>query len=380
MANKRDYYEVLGVSKTATDAEIKKAYRSLAKKYHPDMNKAADAEEKFKEVQEAYEVLSDASKRQTYDQFGHAGMEGAFSQGGFSGGFSGFGGGGFEDIFESFFGGGMGGGGMGGGRSSYSQAGPMKGQDRFMQLRVSFRDAIFGKVETLNMNVDEVCDHCHGSGAESPADISTCDTCQGSGRVMTQQRTMFGVFQSESVCSTCGGTGKKITKHCHKCRGNGYINKRVAVDVTIPEGIQSGQQLRVTGKGHRGANGGPNGDLYIEIVITPDKHFTREGSNIFLKIPVSVIDATLGTTIDVPTVHGDVSLKIAEGTQHGTKLRLKGKGAKDIRSGKIGDQIVEILVEVDNSLSSQERKLYEQLRNVTKTKESPFDKFKRLFR
>lgn len=373
MANKRDYYEVLGVAKTATDAEIKKAYRSLAKKYHPDMNKAADAEEKFIEVQEAYEVLSDASKRQTYDQFGHAGMEGAFSQGGgFSGGFSGFGGGGFEDIFESFFGGGS--------RSSYSQTGPIKGQDRFMQLRVSFKDAIFGKVETLNMNVDEVCDHCHGSGAESPSDISTCDTCHGSGRVMTQQRTMFGVFQSEAACSTCGGTGKKISKHCHKCRGNGYINKRVAVDVTIPEGIQSGQQLRVTGKGHRGANGGPNGDLYIEIVITPDKHFVREGSNIYLKVPVSVIDATLGTSIDVPTVYGDVSLKIPEGTQHGAKLRLKGKGSKDLRSGKIGDQIVEILVEVDNSLSSQERKLYEQLRQVTKTKESPFDKFKKLFK
>ncbi|HHX07706.1 MAG TPA: molecular chaperone DnaJ [Erysipelothrix sp.] len=372
MANKRDYYEVLGISKNATEAEIKKAYRALAKKYHPDMNQAADAEEKFKEVQEAYEILSDDSKRQTYDQFGHAGMEGAFGQGG---GFSGFGTGGFEDIFDSFFGGGM-----GGGSRRSAQTGPIKGQDRFMQMRVSFRDAIFGKVETLNMNVDETCDHCHGSGADSPSDVSTCSTCHGSGRVLSQQRTMFGVFQTESVCQTCGGTGKQITKSCRKCRGNGYINKKVAVDVTIPEGIQSGQQLRVAGKGHRGSNGGPNGDLYIEIVVTPDKHFIREGSNIFLKIPVSVVDATLGTSIDVPTVYGDVQLKVPEGTQHGTKLRLKGKGAKDLRTGKTGDQIVEILVEVDHSLSSEERKLYEKLRNVTRTKESPFDKFKQLFK
>lgn len=377
MADKRDYYDVLGVNKSASEDEIKKAYRKLAKKFHPDVNKEADAETKFKEVQEAYDVLSDAKKRQTYDQFGHAGMDGAAGFGG-AGGFGGFGQGGFggfEDIFESFFG-------TQGSRgfSSQQRTGPQKGNDSFMRMRVSFMEAMHGAKKTINLTVDEPCKHCHGTGADSKEDVKTCTTCHGRGKVLTQQQTMFGVFQTETVCPTCHGTGQEITKKCHLCHGEGHETKRVAVDVTIPKGIQSGQQLRVAGKGEKGRNGGPNGDLYIEIMVENHSTFIREGSTIYITIPISVVEATLGTKVDVPTVHGDVTLTIPEGTQPGTKLKLKGKGAPVLNSNSMGDQIVEVKVEIDNSLSSDERRLYEQLRDTPKKKESPFDKFKRAFR
>lgn len=372
MANKRDYYEVLGVSKSASDDEIKKAYRKLAKKYHPDVNKEADAEAKFKEVNEAYEVLSDTTKKATYDQFGHAGMDGAggFGQGGFSSGF-----GGFEDIFESFFSGsGF------GGRTSSSQSGPVKGKDRIMRLNISFEEAMQGVSKTVTLNVDETCSHCHGSGAESAHDVTTCPTCKGSGRVLTQQRTMFGVFQSEAVCPQCHGSGKKITKVCHVCQGNGYKSKRVEVDVTIPKGVDSGQQLRVSGKGERGYHGGPNGDLYIEIYVASHKLFERDGSTIYIKVPISAVDATLGTEIDVPTVNGEVTLKIPPGTQPNTKFKLRGKGAPLVNSNYYGDQIVEVDVKIDQSLSKDERQLYEKLRDTPNKKESVFDSFMKAFR
>lgn len=369
MAQKRDYYEVLGISKGASDDEIKKAYRKLARKYHPDVNKESDAEEKFKEVNEAYQILSDAQKRQTYDQFGHDGLDGSAGFG--QGGFSGFGG--FEDIFD-MFGGGF------GSSSRRSQSGPRKGQDRFMQMNIEFMDAIFGKTETIQLNVDEQCNHCHGSGAETPSDIQTCATCRGTGRQTVQQRTAFGVFESQSVCSTCRGTGKKVTKACHLCHGNGYQNKRVEVDLNIPAGIQSGQQLRVQAKGERGSQGGPNGDLYIDIQVKPHKSFKRDGSTIYITVPISVVDATLGTKRDIPTVHGDVTLTIPEGTQHGTKFRLKGKGVNNLRTNQMGDQIVEVDVRIDDSLSKEERRLYQELRDTTQKKESPFDRFKRAFK
>lgn len=370
MANKRDYYEVLGVSKTASVDEIKKAYRKLAKKYHPDVNKEADAEAKFKEVQEAYEVLSDQNKRATYDQFGHAGMDGA--SGGFGGGFSGgFGGFGFEDIFDSFFG--------SGGRSR-TQTGPMQGNDRFMSITIPFMDAMTGVKKTFTINVDEPCDHCHGSGAESSSDIQTCPTCHGRGRVTQQQRTPFGVFQSETVCPSCQGKGKTVTRACHQCHGSGYENKKIEVDLSIPKGIQSGQQLRVAGKGERGSNGGPNGDLFVEILVQSHKDFVRDGSTIYLTIPISVIDATLGTKLEVPTVHGDVVLNIPEGTQPNQKFKLRGKGAPILNSNSFGDQIVEVKVEIDKSLSKTERDLYTQLRDTKDTKESPFSRFIRAFR
>ncbi|MEG0176651.1 molecular chaperone DnaJ [Anaerorhabdus sp.] len=373
MANKRDYYEVLGLQKGASDAEIKKAYRTLAKKYHPDMNKEADAEARFKEINEAYEVLSDPQKKASYDQFGHAGMEGA--------GFGGAGGAGFDDlndIFGSFFGGGFGG--FGGGQGQARRNGPRKGQDRFMQMKVEFMDAIFGKTETINLGVDEQCSECLGTGAHSKNDITVCPTCGGSGTVVTQQRTPFGVFQSQAVCQTCNGTGKTIKNKCKKCGGKGYEHKRVSVDIKVPAGIQSGQQLRVQGKGERGENGGPNGDLYIEVLVKKHDYFTREGKNILISIPISSVDATLGCNVDVPTVYGDVELTIPAGTQTGTKFRLKEKGVKDARGA--GDQYVIVNIEINKKLSKDEKDLYKELQDLQKKggKESVFDKFKKAFK
>lgn len=372
MAEKRDYYEVLGVSKNATPDEIKKAYRKLAMKYHPDINKDPGAEDKFKEINEAYEVLSDEQKRQTYDQFGHAGMDGAFNQGGFQGGFTDFGD--LGDIFGSFFGGGFGSGFGGSSRRQSNQ--PRQGQDRYMQMRIDFLDAIFGKTETISLEVDETCKHCNGSGAESPSDVQTCPTCHGSGYVMSQQRTPFGVIQQQSVCPDCHGTGKKVSRSCHVCHGKGYEHRRVKLDIKIPAGIQTGQQIRIAQKGERGTNGGPNGDLYIEIIVNPHPTFKRENNDIHIKVPISAIDATIGCTVQVPTVYGDVDLKIPEGTQPNTKFRLKGKGVKS-RSGQ-GDEYVEVAVEIPKKLSRKERELYEQLKSGQS--DSPFERFKRAFK
>ncbi|MCI6272849.1 MAG: molecular chaperone DnaJ [Erysipelotrichaceae bacterium] len=368
MAEKRDYYEVLGISKGASEQEIKKAYRSLAKKYHPDVNKEADAEAKFKEINEAYEVLSDPQKKANYDQFGFAGMDNS--------GFSGFSSGGFDDIFDTFFGGGFGG--FGG--SSRSRTAPTKGHDRYMSMNISFMDSIFGKTETIHLNVDEECSHCHGSGAESKSDIETCPTCHGSGTVISQQRTPFGVFQSQSVCPDCNGTGKKIKVKCHKCHGVGYESKKVSVDLKIPAGIQTGQQLRVAKKGERGTNGGPNGDLYIEIRVLKHDLFERRGNDIYVKVPLSSVDATLGTTIDVPTAYGDVELKIPAGTQPNTTFRLKDKGAPNLNSGKKGDEFVQVEVVINNKLTKEEKELYQKLQNANKGKsKNPFERIKKVF-
>ncbi len=370
---KRDYYDILEITKGANDQDIKKAYRKLAKKYHPDVNKETGAEAKFKEINEAYEVLSDPQKKATYDQYGHAAFEnGGHGAGGFGG--AGFGGG-FEDIFESFFGGGFGGG------SSSRSNGPRKGQDRLMSLRVSFMDAIFGKNETIKINVDEECHQCHGSGAYSKDDVKPCNRCHGSGRVTTQQRTAFGVFQSQAVCPDCNGRGKKIERACDVCKGKGYENKNVNVDVKIPAGIESGQRLRVAGKGERGSNGGPNGDLFIEVRVDTHQFFKRDHKNIHIKVPISAVDAALGTVIDVPTVHGDVELTIPQGTQPNQQFRLKGKGVKDLRSTDYGDQYVEVDIKVANKISKEEKDLYIKLRELQKkSKESVFDKFKKAFK
>lgn len=368
MANKKDYYESLGITKSATPDEIKKAYRTLAKKYHPDVNKEEGTDIRFKEVQEAYDVLSDPQKRAQYDQHGHA----AFDQNGGFGGFQqGFGG--FEDlsdIFGSFF---------GGGAQRSSRQGPQKGQDRFMQMKINFMDVVYGKTETVVLDVDEVCDQCMGSGARSKSDIGVCSTCHGKGTIVTQQRTPFGVFQSSTTCPECHGTGKTVKVKCDKCNGKGYNRKRTNVEVKIPAGIQSGQQLRVPNKGERSQNGGPNGDLYIEIIVMAHKYFKREGKNIYINIPISSVDATLGTKVDIPTVYGDVELTIPAGTQHGTQFRLRGKGLQDLRTSTVGDQYVHVDIEVDKKLSKEEKALYEKLRSLS-TKESVFDKFKKNFK
>ncbi len=378
MADKRDYYEVLGVSKNASEDEIKKAYRSLAKKYHPDLNKEPGAEEKFKEINEAYEVLSDPQKRQTYDQFGFAGMDGAQ---GFGSGFGGFQSGSFDDlndIFSSFFGG-MGG--MGGayGRSSRN-TGPQRGNDRFMRMNVDFLDACFGKTETIEIEIDEKCTRCNGSGAEKPSDIETCSTCRGSGSVMREQRMGFSVFRTQEVCPDCGGTGKKIRKPCPDCMGKGFHHKRTKVEVKIPAGINDGQQLRISGKGERGLNGGDNGDLFIEIHIRPHERFIRDGKNIYLEIPVTAVDATIGTSVDVPTIRGEVTMKIPAGTQEGTQLRLKGEGVPDLRGGKNGDQICTVRLQIDRKLSNKEKELYRQLQEIqNKNTKSSWEQFKKMF-
>ena len=367
MSKKQDYYDILGINKGASDAEIKKAYRSMAKKYHPDVNKDSNAEAKFKEINEANEVLSDPQKKASYDQFGHADMNGA-GQGGFSSAS------GFEDIFGSFFGGGQ--------SRSRNSNGPRKGQDRYMHMNISFMEAVTGRSEAIKIEVDEVCSECHGSGAFSKSDITTCDMCHGSGSVATQQRTPFGVFQSQGVCPSCHGNGKKVTRKCKKCNGKGYEHKRVEVDIKIPAGIQSGQQLRVPAKGERGANGGPNGDLFIEIIVKNHQFYKRDNKNIHISVPISSIDATIGCSIDVPTVYGDVELNVPQGTQNGTQFRIKGKGFKDLRNGDNGDQIVQINIEVPKKVSKEEKELYLKIKELSKKQDhdSVFDKFKKAFK
>ncbi len=376
MAEKRDYYEVLGVDRNATQDEIKRAYRKMAKKYHPDVNKAPDAEEKFKEVNEAYEVLSDENKKAAYDRYGHAAFEqGGAGAGGFGGGFSGFGGFDdmdFGDIFGSFFGG-------GGGRSRAQDNSPRQGEDRFMQMNIDFMDAIRGKKTEIKINYDETCSACHGSGAASPSDIGTCSRCGGTGRVRTQQRSPFGTFVQETTCPDCHGTGKKIKKICPVCGGKGYKNKNATVELNIPAGINTHQQLRVRGKGGRGVNGGPNGDLYVEIYVRPHKHFTRQGNDIYITIPVSAVDATLGCSVDVPTVYGDVQMNIPAGTQPNTKLRLRGKGVKSLRGNGAGDEYVTVEVQIPKKLTKSEKDLYKKLQTGN-TRKSIFDQFKSSFK
>jgi molecular chaperone DnaJ len=376
MANKRDFYEVLGISKSASNDEIKKAYRALAKKYHPDINKASDAEAKFKEIQEAYEVLSDEKKRQAYDQFGHAGVDPQANAGGF-GGFGGFGGdfGGVDlgDIFNTFFGGGA--------RTSQRSAGPRRGEDRFFQMKIDFMDAVNGKNTDLTLTMDVDCSHCHGTGGETHSDVQTCSRCGGSGTIIQQQAAMFGTIRTQTACPDCGGTGKTIRNRCHVCGGGGTEKKKVTVEVKIPAGIASGQQLRVSGKGFRGSSGGQNGDLYIEIIVADHPLFRRDGRDIHIEVPISFSDAALGCKIDVPTVYGDVELNVPEGIQSGQIMRLKSKGLKDIRGNGMGDQFVHIDVKTPNRLSKEEREYYQKLRDLeSKSNNSIFEKFKRAFR
>ena len=378
---KRDYYEVLGVDKNASSDDIKKSYRKLAKKYHPDINKEAGAEEKFKEINEAYEVLSDPQKKQIYDEYGHAGLENG-GMGGFDG-FSGFSSGGFtdiNDIFETFMGG-MGGFsnfGFGGSRSSRSNS-PLKGENRYMQMSIEFLEAVKGIKKTITISVDKKCEKCDGTGAKSKNDIETCKTCNGTGKVTRQTRTAFGVMQTVGDCPDCNGTGKHIKNKCPNCNGTGYINKKENVEVNIPAGISSGQQVRLAGYGERGYNGGPNGDLYIEIVVKPHKFFVREGNDIYISVPISAIDATLGCKVDVPTCNGDVSLTIPPGSQPGQRLRIKGYGVKSLRSNQVGDQYVELKVEIPTKLTKEEKELYKKLQTKTE-KENVFEKFKKAFK
>ncbi len=370
MSAKRDYYEVLGVTKSSSSEEIKKSYRQLAKKYHPDVCKEANAEEKFKEVQEAYDVLSDESKKRNYDQYGHNGPQ---NFGG--GGFEGFGGG-FGDIFESFFGGGF-----GGNRGSQGGSRARKGSDIEKSMTLEFEDVVKGCKKTIRHQFVDECTACGGTGAHSKNDIHICDRCHGSGSVYVEQRTIFGMAQTQTVCPKCGGKGQEITKKCTSCNGTGKVSKEKEIEIKVPAGVETGQSLRLEGYGNVGSNGGPNGDLFITFKVKPHKQFIRVGDDIQLSIPLSFTQAALGDSIDVPTPYGEVKLRIPAGTQSGTKFKLREKGMANVRSGRKGDQIIIVNLTTPTNLTKEETELFEKLGNVSKKQnDSTWEKFKKLFK
>lgn len=380
MAQKRDYYEILGVSKGATDTELKKAYRTIAKKYHPDLNpNDKEAESKFKEANEAYEILSDPQKRQQYDQFGHSAFENGGAGGGYgAGGYQDFGG--FSDIFESFFGGA--GGGFGG--SSSRRNGPQKGRDLEKTVILSFKEAAFGVKKEISILKNEKCTECNGSGAKSGTHPETCQNCHGTGEIKQVQRTPFGNFQSSATCNKCGGTGKIIKEPCKKCSGSGFERKTKKLEINIPKGIDDGQTMTIRGEGEPGKNGGPNGDLYLNIRITKDKLFSRKEYDVYIDLPLTFVEATLGAKVIVPTIDEKIELTIPEGTQYGAKFVLKGKGIPYLRGNGRGNQYVIVKIEIPKKLTSKQKDLLKQFDkacdngNYT-TKKSFLDNIKEIF-
>ena len=351
MAEKRDYYEVLGVGRNATPEEIKKAYKKLAKKYHPDLNPdSKTAEEKFKEVSEAYSVLSDDNQRARYDQFGHEGLNGQ-GMGGF-GGFGGFGGQGFDmgDIFSSFFGGGFGG-------QTRDPSAPQRGGDLRLDLTVTFEEAAKGVEKEVSVTRMEACPDCKGSGAKPGTGRETCSQCGGSGRIRINQTTPFGQFQTVKTCSACGGSGSIIKEPCPKCDGSGRVRKHHKIKVNVPAGVDNGSRLRMQGEGEGGVNGGGNGDLFIYVTVKPHKFFKREGDNVFLEQQISFAEAALGADIEVPTLDGPVKLTIPEGTQTGTTFRLRGRGFPKQRGYGRGDQHVRVKLFTPQRLSDEQKEL-----------------------
>ncbi|KON91308.1 molecular chaperone DnaJ [Rossellomorea marisflavi] len=374
--SKRDYYEVLGVDKGASKEEMKKAYRKLSKKYHPDINKEADAADKFKEVKEAYEVLSDDQKRAQYDRFGHTDPNQGFGGGGagdFGGGF-----GGFEDIFNTFFGGG------GGGRRRDPNA-PRAGADLQYTMTLSFEEAVFGKDTEIEIPREEECDTCHGSGAKPGTKVETCSHCQGSGQLNVEQNTPFGRIVNRRVCHHCNGTGKQIKDKCRTCGGDGKVQKRRKISVKIPAGIDDGQQLRVSGQGEPGINGGPAGDLYVVFHVRNHDFFERNGDDVYCEMPITFAQAALGDEIEVPTLHGKVKLKVPGGTQTGTRFRVKGKGVPNVRGYGTGDQHVLIKVVTPSKLTEKQKQLLREFADISgqvpdEQHESFFDKVKKAFK
>lgn len=356
---KRDYYEVLGVERGADDATIKKAYRQLAKKYHPDMNPGdEEAEKKFKEASEAYAVLSDPDKRRQYDQFGHSAFEGG-GAGGF-GGFD-FGGADFSDIFGDIFGDFFG----GGSRSSRSN-GPMKGANLRTSVRITFEEAVFGVEKELDLNLKDTCKTCNGTGAKQGTSPETCHRCGGRGQVVTQHQTPFGTIRNSQVCPDCNGTGKTIKDKCPDCHGSGYISGRKKIQVSIPAGIDNGQSVRIRDKGEPGVNGGPRGDLLVEVVVDRHPIFQRQDMNIFSTVPMSFAVAALGGEILIDTVDGKVVYDVKAGTQTDTRVRLRGKGVPSLRNKDIrGDHYVTLVVQVPDKLSSEAREILRKFDNET---------------
>lgn len=350
MAKNLDYYDVLGLDRNATQDEINKAYRKLSKKYHPDLNHEPGAEEKFKEINEAYETLSDPDKKAQYDQYGFSGNQtGGFGNSGFDnsgfGGFNGFGG--FEDIFGSFFGGGS--------SSKQSANAPRKGADLQYRMDLTFKEAIFGKETTISYNREEVCDTCGGSGAAPGSSPAICSKCNGTGYIEIKRSTPLGQMMTREICPVCHGTGKEIKEKCHTCHGTGIVNKRHAVKVKVPAGVDDGQQMRLAGQGEAGTNGGSYGDLFIVFRVAPSKEFEREGSDIYLQVPISFVQAALGDEIEVDTVHGPVKLKIPSGTQTNTTFRLRGKGVPKLHGSGNGDERVTVQIVTPRSLNSKQK-------------------------
>ena len=376
--NKRDYYEVLGVSKDASEAEIKSAFRKLAKKYHPDVSKEPDAAEKFKEVQEAYSVLSDETKRRQYDQFGHAAFSGGAGGAGGAGygGFSGFDFGdiNLDDSFDGMFGGGFSSGfGSFGGRSNRSSR-RQKGRDRVVQIDLDFEEAAFGCKKTINLTLNEKCSDCNGEGGHGS---KTCDKCHGSGTITGQQQTLFGSFMTRTTCDKCGGRGTIFEETCKTCRGTGKVKRNKDIEVTIPAGVDNGTQLRISGKGEAGTNGGPNGDIYLEFYVKKHPIFERDDNDIYLSMPITITDAVLGAKIDVPTLYGTVKVSVPAGSESGDKLRIKGKGIPDVNSGRKGDMFIVLNVITPKKLSRDQKKLFESLAKTNLDDSREFDRIKK---
>lgn len=374
MADKRDYYEVLGVSKDADEATLKKAYRSLAKKYHPDLHPGdAEAEKSFKEVNEAYDVLSDSDKRAKYDQYGHAAFDPASGAG--AGGFGGFGGfGDFGDIFSSFFGGGFGGGGQ-------RRNGPTRGDDIGARVSISFEEAAFGVKKEINYNRICRCPDCSGSGAAKGSSAETCAKCRGSGQMNVTQRLGGMAFQTQTTCDSCKGKGKIIKNPCNNCRGTGFIRISKKLDVSIPAGIDDGERIALRGQGNDGRNGGPAGDLILQVTVKPHAIFEREGYHIFCEVPIPVTDAILGAEIEIPTLEGTEKYTIPEGTQPGTQFTLRGKGIPYVNSSRRGDLVFQVRVEIPKGLSDKQKEQVRAFAGVCHEKnyEKKSGFFKRIF-
>lgn len=360
MTTQRDYYEILGISRSATTDEIKSAFRSLARKYHPDVNKEPDAEEKFKEINEAYAVLSDPTKRQAYDQYGFAGVNN-------TGGVPDWTTMDFSDIFGEFFGfGSM------GGRQRQNAA--RRGADLSYTVTLEFEEAVFGVDKEIEITRDEVCSTCKGKGAEPGTNVTRCATCGGRGEVRQTHQTFLGSMVQVVTCPTCNGRGEVISTPCHTCHGRGLERKTVKKTVSIPAGVDNGNQMRLAGEGQPGVNNGPNGNLYIEIRVKPHQFFRRKDNDLLLDLNINIAQATLGAEINVPTIDGSAKLVVPAGTQPGKVFTLRGKGAPSLRSTARGDELVVINVEVPKSLSADQRKLFEQLAATLGTEVRPQEK------
>ena len=371
--NKRDYYEVLGVSKDASQSEIKSAFRKLAKKYHPDVSKEPDAEEKFKEAKEAYAVLSDENKRSQYDKFGHSAFEGA-------------GGAGFDfsdidlsDILREAFGGSFGGG-FTSGFSNFgfedfgfgSKSRKTKGKDQIVRVDLTFEEAVFGTEKEITLTLNDTCDNCDGVGGFN---VKTCDKCHGSGTITKEQATILGSFMTRTTCDKCGGKGETYSKECDKCHGSGKVRASKEIEVTVPAGIDNGNQLRIKGKGEAGSNGGPNGDIYLEFYVEKHEIFERQGNDIYLILPITMAEAALGTKKKVPTLYGNITLTIPAGSKTGDKHRVRGKGVSNINSYGKGDMYIVLEIKTPEKLTRDQKKLFEQLAK-TDLEDSSFDKIK----